>query len=395
MQTIFDIAVYFAFAAAMAMFANRSDRYILATHRNPATTWDRNLIYYVAFYTILAMFRCHVGVDNLSYARIFQDANSTSEYEHIWNLFVNACGVFNWTIPMGICAFIQILCITKAAMRWRWMLIFIPFVLFGGRYFMDMANAVRQMTVACVFLWGLRFVYERKPLPFFTIIILGMWVHQSAILMIPVYFLPRHFHCEQRRILLLGILGLCVVIGQLPLFSNFLNALTLITEATDYDRYEGIMTEIVERKEMVDAMKFGPMMATYLLIPVFQIWFGPSLRREYAGKVRMFDIWNNLSILYAFLFFLVCNVNHLFIRPIMYLSLPQMMMAALMLRWFVLRYKDHRQYGLAALAFCLVIFTNTAWQVAKSQGQQYEAVTYKTVFTHPELLKLTGVHPLF
>lgn len=395
MSAVFDILVYLAFAVSMSWFANQSDLYILSTRRNPVTTWDRNLLYFIAFYTVLAMFRCNVGVDNLSYARVFQDGLITSDREYIWTWFVQATKFLNWTIPMGICAFIQIFFIVKATMKWRWLLIFIPFVLFGGRYFLDMNAAVRQMTVAAVFLWSLRFVYERKPLPFFAIVVLGSFVHQSAVLMAPVYFLPRHFHCENRRMLLLGILIACLIIGQSPFFTNFLNTFTTILDFAEYDRYENIATNLLERESMEDSLSFGPMMITYLLIPVFQIWFGPTLRHEYSGKVRMFDIWYNLSLAYAFLFFLLCNINQLFIRPIMYFSLPQMVMAALMLRTFILQFKDHKRNGLAMVAFCTVIATNTIWQVIKAQNVPFESSTYKLIFFHPEILKHFGVHPLF
>lgn len=95
--------------------------------------------------------------------------------------FMRALGV-NWLFGLALYVFIQNFFITDTLKQYRKLLIFLPFVFFGGRYWMDTMGAVRLMTVACGFLWASRFIFERKPLFYAAFIIIGSMIHQSTYL---------------------------------------------------------------------------------------------------------------------------------------------------------------------------------------------------------------------
>ena len=75
----------------------------------------------------------------------------------------------------------------------------------------------------------------------------------------------------------------------------------------------------------------------------------------------------------------------------MYFSLFQMMMAAMLLYYL---YEQKIRYGLRRTvfaAFCVIMLTNTTWDVIKSSGQPFDITTYKIFIFHISPQKPLGI----
>ncbi len=390
---VFDILIYGLFAFYSSWLARKSQNYI-DDNNLPDEKWDKYLIFFVLFFSVIGGIRWRVGSDNLSYAHWF--ANSTGfeiDKEYIWWWFVNLIrgSGLHWIIGLGFCAFFQIFFITKTLQPYRWLLVFMPFVLFGGRYWMDCMGAVRQMIVACGFLWASNFICRKKLVWYLLFVACAVQVHQSALLLLPFYLLPNKLNITNRRLILIGILLVCLVLGQTPAFQGAVKYVEYITNATDYQVYEGIMTNMLMKGKTDESLSFGPMMLSYLLIPIFIIWYGPLIKERYGKFVPQFDLWYNLAYFYACGYFLVCNISHLFIRPMMYFSLFQMLMATMLLRLLWTEYRHYAARSMATILFCAVIATNTAWDVIKASPYKYETTTYKVSLLHKDQWESFGL----
>ena len=161
-----------------------------------------------------------------------------------------------------------------------------------------------------------------------------------------------------------------------------MNYVGSFAEATGYENYSDFAMQLIKEGETKEALSFGPIMLSFLLIPIFIIWFGPALKREFGDEIPYFDLWYNFAFLYACLYFLVCNISHLFIRPVMYLSLFQMVMASILLYYVVKHKKESAHSQVLAYAFMLIILSTTVWQIIKVTGTKYETTTYKAFFMH-------------
>lgn len=392
-MTVIDILIYVFFAFFSSSLAKKSVNYV---ENNDLSTlqWDKYLVYFILFFTVIGGIRWNVGVDSLSYAHWFTypqpEAHSK---EGLWWFFVNfiqANGI-HWTIGLAVCSFIQIFFITEALKTYRWLLVFIPFVFFGGRYWMDCMNAVRQMIVACGFFWASKYIYEKKIFKYCIFILLASLIHQSALILLPFYFIPASLNITNKRFILIGILLVCFIAGQTPAFQGTVRYFQMIADVTNYDGYGVSMSEMLMRGKTSEALSFGPMMMTYLLIPIFIIWYGPTLYERYGEKLQCFNGWFILAFFYACYYFLACNISHLFIRPAMYFSLFQLVMASILLNYL---WSEYRAYGVRQVAtflFCVVIFTNTAWDIAKASGKSFETTTYKVFFMHTSANKPLGI----
>ena len=207
MLTIIDILIYVFFAFFSSSLARKSENYIESNGMSPLK-WDRYLVWFVVFFTVIGGIRWNVGVDSLSYAYIFTHGyDDVNEREILWRRISNF--IYNngihWTIGLAFCAFIQIYFIVKSIQPYRWLLVFIPFVMFGGRYWLDCMNAVRQMMVACAFLWASRFILEKKILPYAVFVAVASMIHGSAMMLLPFFLLPDKIKIYKRKWILLGI----------------------------------------------------------------------------------------------------------------------------------------------------------------------------------------------
>lgn len=391
MMVIFDILIYVTFAFFASFLAKKSNEYIEINNESPSV-WDKYLWRFILFFTIIGGIRWNVGSDCVSYAMTFNHLEiEPSNKEILWKTIIKLIrGLdLHWMFGLALYAFIQIFFITSTIKSYRELLIFLPFVFFGGRYWMDTMGAVRQMTVACGFLWASRFIFERKPLYYTAFIIVGSMIHQSALILVPFYFLPNKMQLENKRWLLIIVFLTCVIIGKTSAFQGIAGYVQIIAHAANYDDKINSLTELLTSGQTDEALSFGPMMLTYLLIPIFIIWYGPLLKEEYSDKIPYFSLWYNLAYIYACGYFLVCNIGHYFIRPMMYFSLFQMVMATMVLHYLWTRFKEEGSNQLACYFFCFVIFTNTAWDVYKASisGRILETSTYKISFFHNDQKK--------
>lgn len=382
---IIDILIYVFFAFFSSSLAKKSENYI-GENDLSSDKWDKYLIWFVVFFTIIGGIRWNVGSDSISYAAIFNHADLDFEEnrEILWKLLVYSFQSLNlhWTFGLAFCAFIQIYFITKTTMPYRCLLVFLPFVLFGGRYWIDCMGAVRQMIVACGFLWASRFIYEKKLLKYILFIAVGAMVHQSAVILLPFYFMPNNLMVTDKRLLLIGIFLACVVIGQAPAFQGIADYVQIIAGASNYDAKIDSLTELLTSGETDESLSFGPMMLSYLLIPICIIWYGSELEEEYCEKIPYFNLWFNFAYLYACGYFLVCNIGHYFIRPVMYFCLFQMVIAAGLLRFLWCDYVNIGRRQIATLFFCVTIAVNTGWDIYKASGKTFESSTYKIFLFH-------------
>ena len=387
---ITELFIYLLFASIMSYLAWVSRR-AQEAGLYKIDEMDPYLWGYIFFFTFIGGFRWSVGGDSITYAKHF--AFGTPEVrsgEWIWYYLTN--GIHNlglpWETGQIVCSFLQIFFIVYALKEYRYLLVFIPFVLFGGRYWGDLCGATRQMMVACAFIWTSKFITDRKMVKFLLFIFVAQFLHHSALFLLPFYFIPLNGDWYKKQWLLTSILLICVLLGQIEYFSSYIGSWTKIAEFADYEQHASNMDRMLSQDS--ERLSFGITMMSFLLIPLFIIWYGPHLKRISLHN-KYFNLWYNLSFIYAATYFVLCNLGHLFIRPVLYLSLFQMIMAALVLYYLIGRYKLLSTNLLTAIVFCFIISISTAWSIHLANGIQWESVTYKWVFSdHPEM-KLAGL----
>lgn len=377
---LINLFAYIAFACIMSNLAKSANQL-----ESSGVGMNKYLKGYVAFFTIICAIRWNVGADAISYAYMFEngdyrkldDINGEILFYGLTKL--SSLLGLPFVIGMGLCAFLQIYPITKALQEYKYVLVVLPFVLFGSRYFLDLNNGVRQMIVASMFIYASRFIVDKKAWHYAIFIVLGAMIHQSAYMLIPFYFIPNKVIIADKRKLMLLVFTICFIMGQSPAFQGAITYAEDLAKLFGYEGYTERVGLFLSQGKTDESLAFGPMMLSYLLTAYFTIWFGPYLKEHYEDKIPYFNLWYNLSFFYACAYFLVCNISHIFIRPVQHFELFQMIIVSLLLYEF--RYSEFRNQ-LLYVSLLVILWVNTSWDVTKSSGLRKECSTYKVFFMH-------------
>lgn len=377
---IVEILIYVVFAWVMYQFAKKAELYYGKSNKIDNYLWC-----FLLFFTIISAIRWNVGRDSVSYLEGFKNGVVREDSkEYLWDFlvrFVHGLGL-HFTVGMGIAAFAQIFFLTKPLLKNKYLLVWIPVVLFGGSYYLSMMNAVRQMIVACGFVWMSVYIVEKKPLKYFLGIFLLSLVHHSGIVLFVAYalaFIPfGRIRLERRRVLCLICFLVCFLIGQTPAYQKLAVYVVPFFANAGYENYsdyiDGALVGNID-----ESLSMGPIMISFLLIGIAIIWYSPRLAERFKKEIPCFSLWYFLAFLYSCLYFLTCNVSHMLIRPVQYLLFFQVVLLAMLLQ-YLYSSKRGRREGFYALIF--IIWICTIVGMYKDTGLQGEFSTYKTIFFH-------------
>lgn len=381
-MVVFEILIYIFFAFVMYNYAKKSYAYSLK-YQN-AEKPDNALWMFWLFFALICGIRWNVGSDSVGYMLDFRDGRASEKgVEHLWDWFVLSVHSLHlhYTIGMAITGFVQIYFTTKLASKYRYLLVFLPIVLFGGGHFLGWCNAVRQMMAAGIFVYSTQYILQKKFIPYIILIFVASQIHHSAQLLYVMYLFayirPDNISISDKKILTTGIFIVCFVLGITPQFQSLLGLFSFLVESIGfYDYVSNVIQQTIVEGETT-ARNFGPMQLSYFLTALAPIWYGPELKKLFKDKISYFDLWWFFSFIYACGYFLVCNVDYLFIRPLLYFQPFQLLITSLLLYYFYSRISRSLFWG-----FTGIIWVSLAWNIIKNMGNPMESVTYKLFFFH-------------
>lgn len=376
---IIEILIYVLFAWSLSYIAREYE------YNESCGDGGRKYLWiYIIFFTIITAIRWRVGLDSPAYLRAFYRGVIVEDsQEYLWNWLVMTIynNKIHFSIGLGIAGFIQIYFLLKGCSNYSKILIWLPIVLFGGRYFLDMMNAVRQMIVACGLIYLLIYIQNKRPVQYIIGIILLSFIHHSALILLPLYIIAyfpfKKINLCKNRFKCLLIFIICVVVGQTPTFTWLINYAQPLIELIGYDDYSNRYAEI-SSGILSERLTFGPMMISQFLCSLMIIIFSPKLYNAYKGKVVLFQHWYLLAYCFSCLYFLLCNLGHIVIRPIQYLEFNLALMLALLLDFL---YNSDEKFGrMAFYIVVLSIWLYISTDIYKVCGDPIEFSTYKTFF---------------
>lgn len=378
-MAIVYILVYVLFAWIMYSYAKKSEIF----YPDEEDRIDKYLWYYIGFFTIISAFRWRVGVDCEAYSHFFKFGIRPDEFENDETLFLYLVNFIrsyhiHFTIGLGICAFVQIFFTVKGILPAKFLLPYFAIVLFGGSAYLGMMNAVRQMMAAAIFIYAVTFIPKKKPIIYGGLIFAASLFHHSALMLLPLYFIPYKWNITDRRTLLISAYLLCLILGYTPQFQGLIGYLESATSFFGYDHYSSTASEILNSDYTDERRAFGPMQISYFLSGFLAIWYGKRLHEKYADQIPVFNLWYLFSTAYSCLYFLVCNVSHLLIRPIMYFQLFQSIILSLLLYDMFEDEQVNENERQKAYFFVFIIWVALCWDIIKNVSNPLECVIYKT-----------------
>lgn len=390
MMIVFEILIYVFFAWIMYSLAKESNKKYPNSMKMDSYLWG-----YVFFYTFICAIRWKVGMDSISYAKSFiygrRIHGDNNESEWLFSEFVNFISTngIHYSIGMAICAFLQIYPITKSLLIFKSVLKYVPIVLFGSMYFLDLNNGVRQMIVACWFLYASKWIVDKCWWKYFLFVFIAHYIHSSSLILAPLYFLVHIPNLEKIPLfnkVCTSIFLVSLIIGLNPSYQNLVGQFDGIMETLGYDGYTERLTETLLR-ENTNKQAFGLQKMSYFLSFCSFIYLGKELYFKYGKSNALFSLWWFLGFIYGCLYFLVGGMSYLFQRPLMYFELFSMIMIAFVFHF--LHYSKSIHFyvnrNLLKKILVFVMWSSICWNLYKSLNQpdpQMEYTAYKTILFH-------------
>ena len=137
-----------------------------------------------------------------------------SQDYHVWLLIIaiiSGIGImyplYNYSCNYGISVFLFMV-----SCQFTWML-----------------NGMRQFLVACIIFACTPLILNKKPIPYIIIVLIMSTIHQSALVMIPAYFIVNSEPWSKRAMIFVGVIILAILFT-----SQFTSLLDMFVENSDY-----------------------------------------------------------------------------------------------------------------------------------------------------------------
>lgn len=198
---------------------------------------------------ILSYLRANtVGIDYKQYATYFQQAHdggwsflisSANGYRiepgysllnYAVSLFTGDVHIFMLAVSVITVGLTAILLYKHSPIPWAGMFVFVSFGFFGNTL-----SFIRQSIAITVFLFSVRFLKDKKLLPYVLVILLAASFHKSMLIMIPVYFIA-HIKVNWKSLTVYGGSTALIMALSWPLF-NFVTKYVYQQYATQQGLY--------------------------------------------------------------------------------------------------------------------------------------------------------------
>lgn len=207
------------------------------------------------------------------------------------------------------------------------------FVYITGGLFTVTMNGIRQTLAAAIIFAGIKYLLNGDWKKFFLIVLLASTFHQTALIMIPIYFIVRREAWTKVTFLLLA-----AGVGIAAEFDTFSSILFSAIEDTRFSEYSG-STEGGTNILRV-AVNFAPILVAFL------------------GREKLRALWPksdyivNLSTL-GLVFMVIATGNWIFARFDIYFGLYSLLLISWIIKLFEQRQKMFVYFG---LAFCYLFY---------------------------------------
>jgi len=203
----------------------------------------------------------------------------------------------------------------------------------GGLYLVTM-NGIRQSLTAAIIFMATRFIINGNFLAYALIVLFASTFHESALILLPIYFLVR-YKAWSRATLMLLIIAVVIVIG----FDQFSSILFSSLEDTQYGHYKDFQEG---GANIIRVAVFGA--------PIIIAFFGREKLREIFPES---DYIVNMSLI-GLVFMIVSTQNWIFARFSIYFTLYQLVLVAWIVKLF--KQKEQRLVYLGIIVFYFLFY---------------------------------------
>ncbi|MBP3038586.1 EpsG family protein [Bacillaceae bacterium Marseille-Q3522] len=207
----------------------------------------------------------------------------------------------------------------------------------GGLFLISM-NGIRQVLAAAIIFAATKFIIEGNWLKYLLIVLLAATFHQSALILIPIYFIVRYKAWSKATYILL-LISVFIVIGY-DLFSNLLFSTIKDTQYGHYAEFQEGGANII--RVAVEA------------VPLVLAYIGKDKLREIYPQS---DYIVNMALV-GLVFMIISTQNWIFARFSIYFSLYNLILISWVVKLFAEKFQRVVYYGILVCFFLYYYYEN-------------------------------------
>lgn len=240
--------------------------------------------------------RFNVGVDYhmyyLDYLYNYSPRDLEAGFLFIKETFQN--NNLHFALYFGFIAFIQIFFFMIAFRKKAYLYPFILLVLFLSCIELGWMNGIRQSIATCIFVYATTFIIEKKTLKYVLAILLAMQFHNSALILLPVYFITL-LPILKNKWISIGIFITALFVNTLPVERFDV----LFTQAANLLGYGDVYDS---ENALIELENSGSGLGRLVLNTIFLviILYSNKLKEFFNNDERWFNIIYNLYIIGMF-----------------------------------------------------------------------------------------------
>ena len=323
-----SIFIYIGLLSLMILSLKLNNLHLYPINANKTFPMSYLLIPSLMFAFIFGC-RYNVGVDYYTYYTDYLYYWSNREIEPgfllIKETFKN--NGLHFALYFGFIAFIQIFFFMMALRKRAYLYPSILLVLFLSCIELGWMNGIRQSIATCIFVYATTLIDDKKPIKFIMAILLAMQFHNSAIILLPIYFIT-YIPILKNKWLSIGVYLLALFINTLPVERFDV----LFTKAADLLGYGDIYDS---EMALVELENNGTGLGRIILNTIFLILilYSNKLKHFFKNDERWFNIMYNLFIIGMF-GNMAFNKCVMLLRPFGYFRIFWAIMAGILIYYF-------------------------------------------------------------
>ena len=348
-QTIFvysSVLFILFMLARIAMLRAKNNVHQIYPNRVRFCTWEIRM--FILVFMIFYGIRYDVGKDYLNYLEVYQTHDGIERFEPAFFFITNTlsnCGV-HYTFYFAILAFIQIFFVLYSIKDERYLFPFFAITLIMGQFFWHWMNGIRQDVAACIYVFAVNFIVERKPFKFLLCILLAIGFHKSSILLLPTYFLlykgKDWTYNRALQLSLLWVVGYLAII-KFDVLTRFFPVIETFTELMGFEVYSADVLQ-----KYGDLTKSGMSLYAFLVIDTFIVLYSDKLKAYYNSK--KFTVYYNLYYWGMLLQLFLIN-NMVLARPVRFFRCFKLLMIA----YFLYYLYKHPKPQINTMSFFIIL----------------------------------------
>jgi hypothetical protein len=183
-----SVIIYFSLMTTMILFGFLAAKKVsFYPGQNISFCKWEVLLPLVCFALVFGM-RYGVGMDHLHYLdNYFTGEVDRYEWGFKWITNFFAKNNFHYTVYFGFLAFLQVFFFFYAFKDERYLFPYLVFILFTGGYYIAWMNVIRQDLAACIFIYSIKYIDQKKFLKYLLWCTIAFLFHKSAVILIALY----------------------------------------------------------------------------------------------------------------------------------------------------------------------------------------------------------------